>query len=197
MKIKIGLAAFFAAMAAYLVYQLGGQEAIGRLGLTFGSDCKVKQPLSAAPVLAEMVAISEANAKGWKADSVVVDILQSKLRPDGSAEYTRLTSYSASGKATMNISFSGGNLRCETNRSEPDPHAATAPNDFLRDGAALYKIAQAHGQALIDKGYTIETRYWIPDTKWIVELHKEGGTPQALNIDVDARTGAFRTVRAD
>ena len=197
MKIKIGLAAFFAAMAAYLVYQLGGEEAIGRLGFAFGGGCKVTQPLSAAPVLAEMVAISETNAKGWNADSVVVDIIQSKLRPDGSADYTRLTSYSASGKATMNVSFSDGKLSCVTHRSEPDPHADTATNDFVRDGAALYKVAQEHGQALLDKGYTIEARYWIPDTKWIVELHKEGATPSSMNIDVDARTGAFRRVKTD
>jgi hypothetical protein len=187
MTSKTGFAAFFVAMAAFAAYLL----------LSGRGGCKVDQPLPAAGVLADVVAIAEANTRGWSADSIVVDILQSKLRPDGSADYTRLTSYSPSKKAEMNVSFSDGKLSCATNAAEPDPRAADAPRDFLRDGAALYKMAQAQGQALLDKGYEIETRFWVPDSKWIVELHKEGAKPHAMTIDIDVKTGAFRSVKTD
>ena len=85
MKLQIGLAAFFTVMAGYLFYQLGGAELLGGVtGVFSGAGCKIKHPLSSAPTLAEMIAISEANAKAWKPDAVLMDVIQSKLRPDGS-----------------------------------------------------------------------------------------------------------------
>jgi len=214
-KLKVTLVAFFTAMAAYLFHQVGIFEWLGDVRLSdldnmsfaslvhggsSGGDCPGQPLVAAPPTLAQMVALSETQARAWKPDAVLIDALHSKMRPDGTADYSRLTSFSPSARSALEFSHHEGKLRCETHRADQDGRALPELRpDFLRDGAALYKLAQAHGQALIDKGYDVDGRLWGTgkDMTWIVDLHNEKSSPSSMRVIVDANTGALQRITRD
>lgn len=106
--------------------------------------------------LAEIYTLAEGLAKPWEADAVPVriDHLVTALpQPNGSSTDWSVSFYLAAAKGGMQIDTGDGKLYCSTYRGEPAGYIPALRPDLTRDGAALYTLAEKHGQALLGKGY--------------------------------------------
>jgi len=162
--------------------------------------CKTTQLKNPAPTLAEMYALAEGHARGWKADAVPVQISNTtlgQLQPNGSAASWHLLFYSESAKSRVSIDTFRGSLTCTA-----DPGSAGRVPDlkpeFVRDGARLFAIAKLHGEALLAEGYGVMIgTAAAPSNRhatWNINYHKDGAKEGGILVLVDANTGAVEKV---
>ena len=151
--------------------------------------------------LAEIYPLSEALAKAWKADAVLVRLdntLTAPLQPNGNSTDWNVSFYSAAAKGGMQIHTGDGKLFCSTYRGEPAGYIPALRPDFKRDGAALYTLAEKHGQALLGKGYgvmiNLRTYSETHHAMWHVTYVKRDGSDSGMRLVVDANTGALEEI---
>jgi hypothetical protein len=200
MKRVVIMTAFVVVLAGgYLLYQLGIIDMLrGAGGASNAEACKKVQPLT-APTLAEVYAFSEGLAKAWKADAVLERLdhtVIAPLKPNGSSIEWTVGFLSPAAKSSMLIHTGDGKLACHTFRGEPGPGPALRP-DFMRDGAALYALAEKNAGDLLAKGYGVGVTFWATGDRhamWHLTYRKPDGNQAGVRVVVDANTGAVEEV---
>jgi hypothetical protein len=151
--------------------------------------------------LAEIYTLAEGLAKPWEADAVPVriDHLVTALpQPNGSSTDWSVSFYLAAAKGGMQIDTGDGKLYCSTFRGEPAGYIPALRPDLTRDGAALYTLAEKHGQALLGKGYGVSIYLWADSethhAMWHVKYIKRDGSESGVRLVVDANTGALEDI---
>jgi hypothetical protein len=173
----------------------------GAVNALAANDCKKTQPMALMLTLAEIYAFSESLAKSWKADAVPVRLEHSAtapLQPNGSSTDWSVSFYLATAKGGMQIHTGDGKLHCSAYRGEPAGYIPALRPDFARDGAALYTLAEKHGQALLGKGYGVKINLWgdgeTHHAMWHVTYVKCDGSESGVRLVVDANTGALEDI---
>ena len=147
-----------------------------------------------APTLAQMYDHSLDLAKQWKPDVAVVRLdnlaMQGPLKPDGSSTAWTAQFYSPQQKASFMVHTGDGQIHCSHLKGESVVPALGA--DFMRDGAALYALAEKHGHVYLATGRNVGVVLWSTaegKAAWIVEYVDGAGYPADLRIHVDPATG--------
>ena len=149
-----------------------------------------------APTLARMYDHSLELAKQWKPDVVVVRLdnlaMRSPLQPDGSSKEWSAEFYSPATKAAFQVHTGDGQIFCSHRTAESQSALPKLKPDFMRDGAALYAIAEKRGRQHLAQGRGIGVVLWSTaegDTTWVLEYVDSGGYPADLRVRVDPNTG--------
>jgi hypothetical protein len=183
----------------YQLYEFGAGETIG-LGSAPKEACKGEAPLK-APTLAQMYDFSERVAKEWNADAVVVRLdnlaMSGPLQPGGTSTHWTSSFYSVSAKKGILIHTGNGELHCSTYKGEAAGNVPALQPGFVRDGAALYALAEKNGRAQLAKGLGVGVNLWATGDRhatWQLEFVDNSGYPAGVRVIVDANTGAVEEV---
>ena len=149
-----------------------------------------------APTLAHMYDHSLGLAKQWKPDVVIVRLdnlaMRSPLQPDGSSKEWSTEFYSPATQAAFQVHTGDGQIFCNHRAAEPPSALPKLKPDFMRDGAALYAIAEKRGRQHLAQGRGIGVVLWTNgegDTTWILHYVDSGGYPADFSVRVDPNTG--------
>ena len=186
-------------IVAYQLYELSTGEGLG-FGDSQKDGCKSAKPLK-APTLAEMYDFSEQLAKAWNADAVVVRLdnlaMSAPLQPGGTSTQWTASFYSAGAKKGMMIHTGDGELHCSTYKGEAAGNIPALQPGFMRDGAALYALAEKNGREYLAKGLGVGLNLWATGDRhatWQLQFVDRGGYPAGPRVIVDANTGVVEEV---
>jgi len=179
----------------YLLFQLGVGDLLGLTGAGSSAKCKKMQPLT-APTLAQFYDFSEGLARAWKPDAVIERLdhtVTAPLQPDGSSREWTAGFHSAGSKRSMLLHTGDGTLRCSTFRGEPGRLPALKPG-FMRDGVALYALAEKNGKPFMEKGLGVRINLWSNGDDnhgtWHVGYYDRQGNSSGPSLIVNANSGA-------
>jgi hypothetical protein len=195
---KLGL--WWAAATVLVAFYLGVRFYYGNVGAVavamLDPGCPSDAKALAAPTLSEMYEHTAALARRWNPDSVLVRFdnlaMQGPLKADGSSTNWTAGFYSANNDSTLLVHTGDGKIYCNHNPGNSGANVPKLKPDFMRDGAALYAIAEKRGRQHLAQGRGIGVVLWSTaegGTAWILEYVDSGGYPADLRVRVDPNTG--------
>ena len=196
--LKAGAILLLLGVVGYQLYEFGAGEIVGVSAPK--EACKGEEPLK-APTLAQMYDFAERLAKAWNADAVIVRLdnlaMSAPLQRDGSSTHWTASFHSAAAKKGLLIHTGDGQLHCSTYKGEAAGNVPALQPGFVRDGAALYALAEKNGRAYLGKGLGVGVNLWATGDRhatWQLQFVDKGGYPAEVRVIVDANTGAMEEV---
>jgi hypothetical protein len=183
----------------YQLYEFGAGETIG-VGSAPKEACQGTEPLK-APTLSQMYDFSERLAREWNADAVIVRLdnlaMSAPLQRDGRSTQWTASFHSAGAKKGLLIHTGDGQLHCTTYKGEAAGNVPALQPGFVRDGAALYALAEKNGHAYLGKGLGVGLNLWATGDRhatWQLQFVDRSGYPAGVRVIVDANTGVVEEV---
>ena len=186
------------ALTGYVVYELSRAEVVmPGLATTPDIDCNKAKPLT-APTLAQFYEDARDLAIAWRPDAVPVRLdnlaMTAPLQPDGSSRLWTASFHSPSAEKAVLVHSGDGSIHCSTVPGQVTDHVPALKGELMRDGAALYKVADKNGKALLAKGLGVGINLWASGddghATWQIAYYDRQGYPAGPRIIVNATTGA-------
>jgi hypothetical protein len=193
---------------ALLVHELSRTERPGALaGLTdrvVAPKAKLcdKAPALTAPPLGKFYDYARGLALAWKPDAIAVRLdnlaMSSPLGPDGTSRLWTAGFYSPSAGASILVHSGDGTVNCTTVKGQIAGSVPKLKGEPMRDGVALYKVAEKHGKPLLAKGLGVGINLWASGddnhATWQIGFYDKQGYASGPRVILNASTGAVEEV---
>ena len=155
-----------------------------------------------APTLAAFYDYARGQAASWKPDTVPARLdhlaMSSPLAADGSSRMWTAGFYSPSAKSSLLVHTGDGTVNCSTVKGMVASNLPRLTGEPMRDGAALYRLAEKHGKPFLAKGLGVGIYLWARGddnhAAWHIGYYDKQGNQFGPLVVVNASTGAVEDI---